>query len=445
MAESDGEPELFAEGAKCENCVEEDLAIAYCRTCKVLLCDECDHHHKKQKQTSTHELELSDRADEIRSRFQCKEHRRQPLNYFCSKCDKPICDHCCKKTDACNGHSILVADDVHKEVASLLSTVKDKEREFDGHVEYVRSVSEKNQVAMVTCEGEIKRGFGSIVRELENRKEEILRQLKEVTAKNEQLVDTQMQHITEQLASLQKSIHNTENLLESNKEAKLMVSRTEVLANLKEVAGYSWTMEHVRPRGWQMKVKPAKEYAREFALLIARPNTIDIVVTGLREMPLVGRTNSFTVTLKQHAEDDLTANTELEIKITLIPTISDSLEPMVIPHRMKREDHGNVWIVSYFLRMGGELKVSIMACGIPADRSPFTISVEGPEELAVGTRVVRGPDWKWGGQDGGEGNMGEVVAVKQRGWVMVKWNNNKHKSFDYRWGAHGCFDLTTAT
>jgi len=27
----------------------------------------------------------------------------------------------------------------------------------------------------------------------------------------------------------------------------------------------------------------------------------------------------------------------------------------------------------------------------------------------VGVRVVRGPDWKWGDQDGGEGNAGTVI------------------------------------
>ena len=33
-------------------------------------------------------------------------------------------------------------------------------------------------------------------------------------------------------------------------------------------------------------------------------------------------------------------------------------------------------------------------------------------EFKVGCRVVRGPDWKWGEQDGGEGNVGTVVEVK---------------------------------
>ena len=32
-------------------------------------------------------------------------------------------------------------------------------------------------------------------------------------------------------------------------------------------------------------------------------------------------------------------------------------------------------------------------------------------EVVPGLRVVRGPDWKWGDQDGGEGNVGTVVEV----------------------------------
>ena len=31
-----------------------------------------------------------------------------------------------------------------------------------------------------------------------------------------------------------------------------------------------------------------------------------------------------------------------------------------------------------------------------------------------GAQVVRGPDWDWGNQDGGQGNVGQVVDV--RGW-----------------------------
>ena len=69
----------------------------------------------------------------------------------------------------------------------------------------------------------------------------------------------------------------------------------------------------------------------------------------------------------------------------------------------------------------------------------------------MGQRVVRGPDWKWGEQDGGEGNVGTVIEVKQAkeltsdssaapGYVAtVCWDTGVCK--DYRCGLSQQFEL----
>lgn len=41
----------------------------------------------------------------------------------------------------------------------------------------------------------------------------------------------------------------------------------------------------------------------------------------------------------------------------------------------------------------------------------------------VGSRVVRGPDWKWGKQDGGDGHVGTVRSFERPGEVLVVWDN----------------------
>ena len=41
----------------------------------------------------------------------------------------------------------------------------------------------------------------------------------------------------------------------------------------------------------------------------------------------------------------------------------------------------------------------------------------------VGYRVVRGPDWKWGKQDGGDGHLGTVRNFESTEEVMVLWDN----------------------
>ena len=70
-------------------------------------------------------------------------------------------------------------------------------------------------------------------------------------------------------------------------------------------------------------------------------------------------------------------------------------------------------------------------------------------EVQVGLRVVRGPDWECGDQDGGEGHVGTVVEVKEEGTseeqgvplrsVSVQWDCGGRGC--YRCGQEGKYDL----
>ena len=53
-------------------------------------------------------------------------------------------------------------------------------------------------------------------------------------------------------------------------------------------------------------------------------------------------------------------------------------------------------------------------------------------EPAVGLRVVRGPNWKWEDQDGGEGFVGTVAGLEEGGGeVIVQWDMGQRCR--YRW------------
>ena len=62
-----------------------------------------------------------------------------------------------------------------------------------------------------------------------------------------------------------------------------------------------------------------------------------------------------------------------------------------------------------------------------------------------GLRVVRGPDWEWGDQDGGEGYVGTVVEIgepdsKRGRAVVVQWDCEE-RPCNYRCGLEGKYDL----
>ena len=70
-------------------------------------------------------------------------------------------------------------------------------------------------------------------------------------------------------------------------------------------------------------------------------------------------------------------------------------------------------------------------------------------DIAPGMRVVRGPSWKWGNQDGGEGGVGTVVeivtlegvegGVKLQRAVFVQWDIGNR--CNYRSAVDGQYDL----
>ncbi|KAK0097381.1 hypothetical protein PV326_002182 [Microctonus aethiopoides] len=77
---------------------------------------------------------------------------------------------------------------------------------------------------------------------------------------------------------------------------------------------------------------------------------------------------------------------------------------------------------------------------------PQAIQMSGPDLAAlmkIGTRVVRGMDWKWGEQDGTPPGEGRVIGeLGEDGWIRVQWNNGTTNS--YRMGKEGKYDLKLA-
>ncbi|XP_055898216.1 uncharacterized protein LOC106053065 [Biomphalaria glabrata] len=70
------------------------------------------------------------------------------------------------------------------------------------------------------------------------------------------------------------------------------------------------------------------------------------------------------------------------------------------------------------------------------------VTSSGFSEIRKGMRVVRGPDWKWKDQDGGEGHIGivkKVIRLPQKSSVKVIWESGD--SNIYRAGSDDCYDL----
>ncbi|XP_076870833.1 LOW QUALITY PROTEIN: E3 ubiquitin-protein ligase HERC2 [Brachyhypopomus gauderio] len=80
------------------------------------------------------------------------------------------------------------------------------------------------------------------------------------------------------------------------------------------------------------------------------------------------------------------------------------------------------------------------------ETTPLPLPASGPELAAmmkIGTRVMRGQDWKWGDQDGPPPGLGRVIGeLGEDGWIRVQWDTSSTNS--YRMGKEGKYDLKLA-
>ena len=61
------------------------------------------------------------------------------------------------------------------------------------------------------------------------------------------------------------------------------------------------------------------------------------------------------------------------------------------------------------------------------------------DDCKKGDKVVRGKDWRWHNQDGGEGSVGIIEHVLDGCWARIRWSNGLLNY--YRIGAEECYDL----
>ncbi|XP_062306104.1 E3 ubiquitin-protein ligase HERC2 [Osmerus eperlanus] len=80
------------------------------------------------------------------------------------------------------------------------------------------------------------------------------------------------------------------------------------------------------------------------------------------------------------------------------------------------------------------------------ETTPAPLPASGPElasMMKIGTRVMRGLDWKWGDQDGPAPGLGRVIGeLGEDGWIRVQWDTSSTNS--YRMGKEGKYDLKLA-
>ena len=421
----------------CENGVDDNAAVARCVDCGVYLCDSCWNLHKKMVATRKHvtasleEVKKSDGEKYMHSPRYCHEHESEVLKLYCKTCSKPICGDCTYVDHRDHKYVFLkaVQEELRQELESAMKSLEKKQSDFQGQLKSIRKVQSDCHTNTSASEQHINQMFDSFIERLQVHRGEVLGALQMAVKIEEKHVSAEADIVELSLAKLSSILNFMKRLLQSGSDVEVASMATRTLERSKNLQGMAYEkgtdlVADVWSLGGDL---PSFETWMRNTGIVHYPPPHTILVEGIKKVSC-GR-NRLTVKLTE--APPLSHNPYIAAVITHSP--SDGTPDSDVPCTTKKtQEHS--WVVSFIIKKPGKCTVAIT---INKSTVKNTMSAV---DLCIGTRVRRGPDWKWKEQDKhGLGTVIATVPAPPAGWAHVHWNHGMERS--YRWGAENAFDL----
>ncbi len=180
--------------ATCQQCEDNNNAVAYCNTCSHI-CNECLTAHKRCKTFRSHEIvSYKDGDEESESKIQpkktyyCTVHPEETLQVYCKSCQMLACVHCFVKKH-CYGHDIGNIDnetrmEAKKTISELAGITDSKLKEFELNLKYISLVEKDKAKRSAPLKGEINKKINELFTELEATRKQLLKDVDNACTKD---------------------------------------------------------------------------------------------------------------------------------------------------------------------------------------------------------------------------------------------------------------------
>ena len=272
-----------------------------------------------------------------------------------------------------------------------------------------------------------------MIKSIEARRKALLKELEALSQTEEKQLNAETDHVELALARFSNSIQFTENLFDVEDDVEMMLMNTQAKPALENLQQLTWDQKKARVRPLRLNFDQNDLLKCKSVGSIARSlKDSDVVVSGLPAK--VQESFSFEVFVVQEAS-------KLGIDFTplLSVLVTHGLNQVKAPIQIQNEAL-NKWKIVCKPNEHGQHDITVKVDTVV---KVHHIQIN-PKALvlAVGMKVVRGPDWdtiSYLNEDGGEGTVGEVVDILGDFKVNVQWPNGD--TLDYRWGNDGKYDL----
>ena len=365
------------EEVRCDECEENESAMAYCPDCNLFFCDIHEKGHKRNKNFHRHEMVS---LTELRSKKNtpihpkpiaplCNKHNLELL-FYCETCEELICVYCTVKEH--NGHKHDTVKEVAKncnfvrdvsttlvEMVSELSTVCD-----DVHAMQQLIVKQGKEI-----ESRIDEYYDHLSQKLIEQKDELKQQLRDMLSYKEKAGMSQLKR-TELGQKEMLKMKDLSDASESSSDQEKLSVRNQLFDQMKEMLEKYENLNIPPIEADTMTFTLDKELFPLFGQLNSSANAapVNTEIIDLPGYALKGNKVEFSI-ITRDASNCLCSRGGSKVSVELESTTKKTTFADV------KDNENGSYMASFVARQFGDIKLSVSVDGIPTTKAPFTVVV----------------------------------------------------------------------
>nr|XP_054768283.1 E3 ubiquitin-protein ligase TRIM56-like [Lytechinus pictus] len=227
----------------CTSCKSDDKSSAavYCRDCGKYLCTTCLNTHSQWGDFIDHEVidmsEISSGNVSVRRYRKCRKHQREDEECFCSNCRRFTCFRCVVMAHTGEGHHVMEAaayENIHRgSIEDIKSKVDEKQTCLQKYLDFMEEQRKLVGNAKKGCIADINKAYDDAVRQLTERRDILLVEVKEKTKGVEK-------ELEKMKTSAQKYINQLTTI------ADMVTNRTKIPFDMDTLAAHDTLCEEIR-------------------------------------------------------------------------------------------------------------------------------------------------------------------------------------------------------
>ena len=233
-----------AKETQCEKC-KKSIATGFCRDCGNFVCDKCIEVHQTWDDFASHKLvgldevrtEASSLVSSKKPIARCPKHPNKSLKIYCESCSELICKDCTIRLH--QGHNFDLITEVlpkHKEeIVSSIEPVRQQLKTVEKGLQGIAAVEIELKRHSEATEADIHRDIDQAHQALDQRRQELVEQLHQLTRQKLKTLATQKEDIETVQVQLSSCMAYVDGSMETSTDSEVLAMKAPILKQVKEL------------------------------------------------------------------------------------------------------------------------------------------------------------------------------------------------------------------